>query len=434
MSGFQEVKDLFNLSGQTATCGYEEELHRQRQVLDVILTPEIKLHRAVFPADVQQLSVAEEDPHEQQEGSSSLDQEDSEPLHIKEEQEELWSSQEGLEETDIKFPFTIVTVKSEDDEEEPQSSQLHHRHTEEMETGADGEDCGGAEPERDSDPERGLYPEIEVKTEDSSEPETADSDGWKETRTHQSGVHTVDNMNDKRTKTHSCSECGKTFKRKWNLTTHMKNHTELKPFSCSECGKTFSRKGSLSRHMILHTGEKPFSCSVCSKRFNQKHILTLHMARHRGEKPLSCRMCDQRFSWPFQLQRHMRVGCHASEPHEDQTELNREAETGADGEDCRGSEQARNSDPEKHVQPQTEVKTEEDSSEPETEVCQNVKDTRVYQSRLQDIRDEKQQLMEMFVENQNKTGSQIKRGTDIQRRIPKAETPLTLTLNTASRS
>uniref|UniRef100_A0A3Q3ERX9 C2H2-type domain-containing protein n=1 Tax=Labrus bergylta TaxID=56723 RepID=A0A3Q3ERX9_9LABR len=227
----------------------------------------------LFPADVQQLSVGEEDPHEQQEGSSSLDQEDSETVHIKEEQEELWSSQEGLEEADIKFPFTPVSVKSEDDEEKPQSSQLHHRHTEEMETGADGEDCGGAEPERDSDPERRLYPEIEVKTEDSSEPETEDfHDVWKRNRKHES------DLNDKRTKTHCCSECG----------------------------KTFSRKGSLSRHMILHSGEKPFSCSLCSKRFNQKHILTLHMAHHRGEKPLSCSVCDQRFSWPFQLQRHTR--------------------------------------------------------------------------------------------------------------------------------
>uniref|UniRef100_A0A3Q3EUM2 C2H2-type domain-containing protein n=1 Tax=Labrus bergylta TaxID=56723 RepID=A0A3Q3EUM2_9LABR len=193
---------------------------------------------------------------------------------------------------------------------------------------------------RNSDPERHLHPEIEVKTEDFSEPETDDIyDDWTEIKEHESGVHTVDNIEDNITesdiKSLCCSKCGKTFKKKRYLTTHMKYHTDQKRFSCSECGKRFSRKGSLTRHMILHSGEKPFSCPVCSKRFNQKECLTIHMAHHRGEKPFSCSVCDQRFSWPFQLQRHTRV------------------ET---GEDCGGPEQARNSDPERHKGPKTEEK------------------------------------------------------------------------------
>ncbi|XP_078119585.1 uncharacterized protein LOC144526190 [Sander vitreus] len=97
-------------------CRSKEENERQQGRLDAVFNPQLRLHRA----DVQQLSVVKaEVPPEQQEWSSGLDQEDPEPPHIKEEQEELWTSQEGeqlqgLEETDIKFPFTSVPVKSEE--------------------------------------------------------------------------------------------------------------------------------------------------------------------------------------------------------------------------------------------------------------------------------------------------------------------------------
>ncbi|XP_051247232.1 uncharacterized protein LOC127358287 [Dicentrarchus labrax] len=81
-----------------------------------------------------------------QEWRPSLDQEDPEPPHIKEEQEEVRTSQEGGQLQG--FTFTLVPVKNEDDDddEKPQSSQLHQRLTEQMKTD-DGEDCGGPEPD-----------------------------------------------------------------------------------------------------------------------------------------------------------------------------------------------------------------------------------------------------------------------------------------------
>ncbi|XP_060907311.1 zinc finger protein 84-like isoform X3 [Labrus mixtus] len=262
-----------------------------QEKMDVILTPEIKLQRA---ADIQQLMMSKGDlSPEQQDWSFLL--EDTKPPHIKEEQEDLWISQEGeqlqgLKEADTTmFPFTPVSVKSED-EEKPQSSQLHQRQTEQMETGVDGEDCGGAEPERH------LQPEIEVKIEDSSEPETPDSDDdWKETTEHQSGLNSVKNIISKRLKTnkksHCCSECGKMFNNKRNLCRHLRIHTGEKPFSCSVCGKRFNQKGNLTSHMLVHTGEKPFSCSVCGKTFKQKATLTKHVRIHTEEKPFSCSVC-----------------------------------------------------------------------------------------------------------------------------------------------
>ncbi|XP_078019975.1 uncharacterized protein LOC117245839 isoform X5 [Epinephelus lanceolatus] len=179
------AEEIFGLFERTIAeyeeelCRSKEENERQRKLLDAVSNPQLRLHRA----DVQQLSVVKEEvPPEQQEWSSSVDQEDPAPPHIKWEQEELWISQEGeqlqgLEDDDItKFTSTLVTVKSEDDEEKPQSSQLHQRHTEQMETEAEGEDCGGAEPARNSDPDTHLQPEADV------------SDDWKESREPQSGV------------------------------------------------------------------------------------------------------------------------------------------------------------------------------------------------------------------------------------------------------
>ncbi|XP_078112507.1 uncharacterized protein LOC144521776 isoform X4 [Sander vitreus] len=151
------------------------------------------------PTDIQQLLVVKaEVPPEQKEWSSSLNQEDPEPPHIKEEQEELWTSQEGeqlqgLEEADIKFPFTSVPVKSEEDEEKAQSSQLHESQTEENReaerTEADGENCGEPEPARNSDPDSPLQPATHDKTSYSSESETNDRADWEETRELQSGLN-----------------------------------------------------------------------------------------------------------------------------------------------------------------------------------------------------------------------------------------------------
>ncbi|XP_054461513.1 coiled-coil domain-containing protein 89-like isoform X2 [Anoplopoma fimbria] len=133
------AEEIFELFERTI-AEHEEELsrskeenERQRKLLDAVFNPPLRLHKA----DVQQLLlVKEEVPPEQREWSSSLDQEDREPQHIKEEQEELLTGQEGeqlqgLEEADTKFSFT--PVKREVDEEEAQSTQRHQRQTERME-------------------------------------------------------------------------------------------------------------------------------------------------------------------------------------------------------------------------------------------------------------------------------------------------------------
>ncbi|XP_041665740.1 zinc finger protein 135-like [Cheilinus undulatus] len=325
----EAAEEIFGLYERTIE-EYEEQLRRskeenerQQKRLDALLSPQLYIQGA----GDQQLSCTEQVPPEQQEWSPGLEQEVTEPPHIKEEQEELWSSQEGGREVyPVKFPFSLVSVKSEDDEEKPHFNQLHEMQTEELKAEADEGDCGGSQKARN------LHPETENKIDDSSGAETdarrdttehqPDSGNFENTRsnidkishsspggvTSESEGRVIKHMGiTQREKPFSCHQCGKQFLDKGHLTRHMSIHTDEKGFSCSYCGERFEQKMSMIKHMILHTGGKPYSCSECGVRFIHKSKLTRHMLIHTGEKPFSCSQCDKSFKNRSGLVTHMLV-------------------------------------------------------------------------------------------------------------------------------
>ncbi|XP_037544469.1 uncharacterized protein LOC119421152 [Nematolebias whitei] len=200
---------------------------QNKKTQDAVFNPKVLLHRLVVPADVQQMvRIKEKAPEIWLLG---VDQQDPETLNIKEEEEELWPSQEGeqfcvkKETDDTGFAFTAVPLKSVEDEEKPLFLQLHQHQVkgedlttsssaDQMKVATGGEDCGGAETTRNAD--LNTYEDVcsssetEVSEDDEgddvndsdsqlkdlsdsgSESDIGDKD-WKEGRAPESGVNTV---------------------------------------------------------------------------------------------------------------------------------------------------------------------------------------------------------------------------------------------------
>uniref|UniRef100_A0A672YHI8 C2H2-type domain-containing protein n=1 Tax=Sphaeramia orbicularis TaxID=375764 RepID=A0A672YHI8_9TELE len=332
------VEEIFGLFERTIAeyeeelCRTKEENQRQRQILDCVWNPTILIHKT----DVQQLTVVTEDvPPKQQEWNPIVDQEEPEPEppHIKEEQEDLWISQEV---NITKFPFIYVPGKSEDDDEERvKSSQLHQRQTEENKVEANKVDCGGSEPASSFHPHRHLQTKTDEQNEDCEETEDSDED---QTLNHKPESKLPTNSSTEQMETDTDGDDGggsesdinlvhmesvkrRTFDSKSLLEEHMDTHTGQKLVGSSECEATFSRKKNTTqetnspRDMTknnlsqsdLEWKNKLYHCSVCSKTFSWKSVLKTHMTSHEGEKRFRCSVCHKCFGLKSNAKRHMRV-------------------------------------------------------------------------------------------------------------------------------
>ncbi|NWX98164.1 ZN142 protein, partial [Nothoprocta ornata] len=80
-----------------------------------------------------------------------------------------------------------------------------------------------------------------------------------------------------------CEQCGKAFKTRFLLKTHLKKHSEERPYVCGACGRAFRWAAGLRHHRLTHTDEQPFFCRYCPYKAKQKFQVVKHIQRHHPE-------------------------------------------------------------------------------------------------------------------------------------------------------
>ena len=132
---------------------------------------------------------------------------------------------------------------------------------------------------------------------------TCDVCGYSTTLKSHLTPHARQHTGEKRFK---CRYCEMLFNRSAHLKLHLYTHTSM-PIVCEVCGRGCPDESKLKRHMRVHTAEKPFTCGTCQKGFTRQENLNDHLRMHSGEKPYTCPICLAKFRQSKGLKNHTRA-------------------------------------------------------------------------------------------------------------------------------
>ncbi|KAL3861304.1 hypothetical protein ACJMK2_007341 [Sinanodonta woodiana] len=105
---------------------------------------------------------------------------------------------------------------------------------------------------------------------------------------------------------HRCSICNHTFYNLAACKDHMNTHFGLRPYKCQEpnCAMSFAHKIGLKRHGMVHSRECPFVCGHCSKGFKFKSNLDSHITLHTNTGKHVCKDCGKVYTAASSLRKH----------------------------------------------------------------------------------------------------------------------------------
>ncbi|XP_041267067.1 zinc finger protein 239-like [Onychostruthus taczanowskii] len=126
-------------------------------------------------------------------------------------------------------------------------------------------------------------------------------------RCNQSSELVVHEQLHDRERLYECLECGKSFRKRFNLICHQRIHTGERPYECGECEMSFSHRSDLIVHQRFHTGERPYECPECGKSFHTSSHLLVHQRIHTEERPFLCPDCGMGFKHNSTLVTHRRI-------------------------------------------------------------------------------------------------------------------------------
>lgn len=109
------------------------------------------------------------------------------------------------------------------------------------------------------------------------------------------------------TKAWICEYCAKSFSTKYKLTLHLRSHTNIRPYKCCQCTASFKQQTDLNTHLkSLHSNDRPFTCTDCGQSFKIPNSLRSHRKRkHNQEGMLTCSECHKKVMCSAELKEHV---------------------------------------------------------------------------------------------------------------------------------